>query len=48
MAGHDSDGRTERPIERGFPIERINEVAAKESRAKQWYRAITLYSYGPA
>ncbi len=40
MAGHDSDGRTERPIERGFPIERINEVAAKESRAKQWYRPI--------
>ncbi len=36
----DDGGRTERPIERGFPIERVNEIAAKESRAKQWYRPI--------
>jgi len=32
--------RTELPIERGFPIERINEIADKEGRAKQWYRPI--------
>ncbi len=36
----DNAERTERPIERGFPIERVNEIAAKESRAKQWYRPI--------
>jgi len=36
----EDSGRTERPIERGFPIERVNEIAAKESRAKQWYRPI--------
>jgi len=35
-----SDERTELPIERGFPIERINEIAEKEGRAKQWYRPI--------
>src|SRR6056297_160874 len=28
------------PIERGFPIERINEIAEKEGRAKQHYRPI--------
>ena len=32
--------RKEIPIERGFPIERINELAEKENRAKQWYRPI--------
>ena len=32
--------RLELPIERGFPIERVNEIAEKESRAKQWYRPI--------
>ncbi|ELY49178.1 hypothetical protein C494_08717 [Natronorubrum bangense JCM 10635] len=32
--------RKELPIERGFPIERINEIAEKESRAKQWYRPV--------
>lgn len=26
--------RTELPIERGFPIERVNEIAEKEGRAK--------------
>ncbi len=36
----DDGGRTERPIERGFPVERVNEIAARESRAKQWYRPI--------
>ena len=28
------------PIEKGFPIERVNEIAAKEGRAKQHYRPI--------
>lgn len=28
------------PIERGFPVERVNEIAAKESRAKRHYRPI--------
>ncbi|GAB3705201.1 DUF1156 domain-containing protein [Halorubrum pallidum] len=32
--------RTELPIERGFPIERVNEIAAKEGRAKMYYRPI--------
>lgn len=32
--------RTTLPIERGFPIERVNEIAEKESRAKQYYRPI--------
>jgi adenine-specific DNA methylase len=32
--------RTELPIERGFPIERVNEIAEKESRAKPYYRPI--------
>jgi adenine-specific DNA methylase len=30
----------ELPIERGFPIERVNEIAQKESRAKMHYRPI--------
>ncbi|MDS0300939.1 DUF1156 domain-containing protein [Halogeometricum sp. S1BR25-6] len=41
--GHSEEGEQERttlPIERGFPIERVNEIAEKESRAKQWYRPI--------
>jgi adenine-specific DNA methylase len=32
--------RTSLPIERAFPIERINEIAEKEGRAKQHYRPI--------
>nr|WP_231741330.1 DUF1156 domain-containing protein [Halorubrum sp. CBA1125] len=32
--------RKELPIERGFPIERVNEIAQKEGRAKQYYRPI--------
>jgi len=32
--------RKELPIERGFPIERINEIAEKEGRAKMHYRPI--------
>ncbi|ELY39845.1 DUF1156 domain-containing protein [Natronorubrum tibetense] len=35
-----SEGRSELPIESGFPIERVNEIAEKEGRAKQWYRPI--------
>ncbi|MDQ2055275.1 DUF1156 domain-containing protein [Halobellus sp. H-GB7] len=35
-----AEGRPELPIERGFPIERVNEIAEKEGRAKQWYRPI--------
>jgi adenine-specific DNA methylase len=35
-----SEGRPELPIERGFPIERVNEIAEKESRAKKHYRPI--------
>jgi adenine-specific DNA methylase len=34
------ENRPELPIERGFPIERVNEIAEKESRAKQYYRPI--------
>ena len=34
------EGRPDLPIERGFPIERVNEIAEKESRAKQYYRPI--------
>jgi adenine-specific DNA methylase len=32
--------RTTLPIEKGFPIERVNEIAAKEGRAKMHYRPI--------
>lgn len=32
--------RKELPIERGFPIERVNEIASKEGRAKMHYRPI--------
>lgn len=35
-----SGERKELPIERGFPIERINEIGEKEGRAKRWYRPI--------
>jgi adenine-specific DNA methylase len=34
------ESRPDLPIERGFPIERVNEIAEKESRGKQWYRPI--------
>jgi adenine-specific DNA methylase len=34
------DERTTLPIEKGFPIERVNEIAAKEGRAKMHYRPI--------
>jgi adenine-specific DNA methylase len=36
----DSKARSELPIERGFPIERVNEIAQKEGRAKQHYRPV--------
>jgi len=31
----DGSGRTERPIERGFTIGRVDEITVKGSRAKQ-------------
>lgn len=41
MSGQDhKQGRTRLPIERNFPIERVNEIAAKEGRAKMHYRPI--------
>jgi len=41
-ASGDSPGRKEPPIERGFPIERVNTIAEKEARgiAKRYYRPI--------
>lgn len=36
----EEEGRPRLPIEEGFPIERINEIAEKESRAKQHYRPV--------
>jgi len=36
----DADERTTLPIERSFPIERVNEIASKEGRAKMHYRPI--------
>ncbi|MFC7236602.1 DUF1156 domain-containing protein [Halosegnis marinus] len=32
--------RRELPIERGFPIERVNEISEKEGRAKRYYRPV--------
>jgi adenine-specific DNA methylase len=41
MSGQDhKQERTRLPIERSFPIERVNEIAAKEGRAKMHYRPI--------
>jgi adenine-specific DNA methylase len=34
------EGRPDIPIENGFPIERVNEIAEKESRAKRYYRPL--------
>ena len=39
LNSEDSD-RKILPIERGFPIERVNEISAKEGRAKMHYRPI--------
>ena len=36
----EEEERTTLPIEKGFPVERLNEIAEKEARAKQWYRPI--------
>ena len=35
-----SSNRNKAPIEQGFPIERVNEIAQKEGRAKMYYRPI--------
>jgi putative DNA methylase len=40
QAPENSETRSELPIERGFPIERVNEIAEKEGRAKMHYRPI--------
>ncbi|WP_153952806.1 DUF1156 domain-containing protein [Halosegnis longus] len=37
---HTPAARTPLPIEQGFPIEKINEIAEKEGRAKRHYRPI--------
>jgi putative DNA methylase len=39
-SSQDRQERTELPIERGFPIERVNEIAEKEGRARMYYRPI--------
>jgi putative DNA methylase len=39
-SSQEREERTELPIERGFPIERVNEIAEKEGRAKMYYRPI--------
>ncbi len=36
----EESGRKTLPIEKGFPIEKVNELAEKESRAKMYYRPI--------
>ncbi|NIC00672.1 DUF1156 domain-containing protein [Halobacterium sp. R2-5] len=38
--GDQSGDRPELPIENGFPIEHVNDIAEKESRAKQHYRPV--------
>jgi len=35
-----SSNRNKTPIEQGFPIERVNEIAQKEGRARMYYRPI--------
>lgn len=35
-----TNGRPSLPIERGFPIEKVNAIAEKESRAGRWYRPV--------
>lgn len=40
IGGSEEGERKTLPIERGFPIERVNEIASKEGRAKIHYRPI--------
>lgn len=39
---HDEDDRFRYPIERGFPIERVNDIAAKEGSSKMYYRPTSM------
>ena len=39
---HDEDERFRYPIERGFPIERVNDIAAKEGSSKMHYRPTSM------
>ncbi|WP_435345106.1 DUF1156 domain-containing protein [Haloarchaeobius sp. HRN-SO-5] len=41
MPNPDSDSRDMLPIERGFPIEQVNDLADREGRAKLYYRPLS-------
>ena len=41
MSDSNPDLTSERPIERGFPIEQVTELATREGRAKLYYRPLT-------
>ncbi|SDN07977.1 Adenine-specific DNA methylase, contains a Zn-ribbon domain [Halogranum gelatinilyticum] len=41
MPDPDVDSREELPIERGFPIEQVNDLADREGRAKLYYRPLS-------
>ena len=41
MPDPDVDSRDELPIERGFPIEQVNDLADREGRAKLYYRPLS-------
>ncbi|MDQ2055872.1 DUF1156 domain-containing protein [Halobellus sp. H-GB7] len=41
MPDPDTDSREELPIERGFPIEQVNDLADREGRAKMYYRPLS-------
>ena len=41
MPNPDSDSRNTLPIERGFPIEQVNDLADREGRAKLYYRPLS-------
>ncbi|HET7324871.1 MAG TPA: DUF1156 domain-containing protein [Halococcus sp.] len=41
MSDPDADSRDTLPIERGFPIEQVNDLADREGRAKMYYRPLS-------
>lgn len=41
MADRNTDSRATLPIERGFPIEQVNDIADREGRAKLYYRPLS-------
>jgi putative DNA methylase len=41
MSDSDANAREELPIERGFPIEQVNDLADREGRAKLYYRPLS-------